>query len=59
VPGVAVGFDALRMRFDVSGAEIPEERVAKLVERTEKHCVLLQTLLTPPAIATEWSVAQR
>jgi uncharacterized OsmC-like protein len=57
VPGVPVGFDAVRMRFDVSGADLPEERVAKLVERTEKYCVVLQTLRTAPPIETTWSVA--
>ena len=54
-PGVPVGFDAIRVRFDLSGSEIPDERLAKLKERTEKYCVVLQTLIAPPLIETTWT----
>jgi uncharacterized OsmC-like protein len=57
VPGVPVGFEAIRMQFDVGGAEIPQDRIAKLIERTEKYCVVLQTLQAPGSITTAWSVA--
>jgi len=53
-PGVPVGFEAIRLLFDLSGDGIPEERLAKLMERTERYCVVLQTLLAPPAIETRW-----
>jgi uncharacterized OsmC-like protein len=56
-PGVPVGFEAIRLLFSVTGAAIPEERLAKLVERTERYCVVLQTLRQPGAISTSWSVA--
>ena len=50
---VPVGFEAIRVRFDISG-EVPEERLVKLKERTERYCVVLQTLLAPPSIETSW-----
>ena len=50
---VPVGFETIRVRFDISG-EVPEERLIKLKERTERYCVVLQTLLAPPSIETSW-----
>ena len=52
---VPVGFEAIRIRFDVSG-DIPPERLEKLKERSERYCVVLQTLLAPPAVEASWSV---
>jgi uncharacterized OsmC-like protein len=52
---VPVGFEAIRLRFDLSGA-VPAERLDKLKERTERYCVVLQTLLAPPRIEARWSV---
>jgi hypothetical protein len=54
-PDVPVGFEAIRVNFSVVGATVPEERLAKLVERTERYCVVLQTLLAPPAVETSWT----
>lgn len=57
-PGVPVGFDAIRVRFALDGAgTIPEEELRKLKERTERYCVVLQTLLTPPPIDAVWDVS--
>jgi uncharacterized OsmC-like protein len=53
-PEVPVGFEAIRVRFDLGGDGVPEDRMAKLVERTERYCVVLQTLLTARAIETRW-----
>jgi uncharacterized OsmC-like protein len=52
---VPVGFEAIRLRFGLSGA-VPAERLDKLRERTERYCVVLQTLLAPPPIEAHWSV---
>ncbi|HLY86717.1 MAG TPA: OsmC family protein [Gaiellaceae bacterium] len=38
-----VGFTAIRLRFDLASDE-PEERLAKLLELTERYCVVAQTL---------------
>ncbi len=53
-PGVPVGFEAIRVRFSLAGDDVPDERLAKLMERTERYCVVLQTLLAPPAVETRW-----
>jgi uncharacterized OsmC-like protein len=38
-----VGFSAIRLRFDLTSDE-PEEKLAKLLELTERYCVVGQTL---------------
>jgi uncharacterized OsmC-like protein len=38
-----VGFTAIRLRFELSSDE-PEEKLAKLLELTERYCVVGQTL---------------
>ena len=53
---VPVGFEAIRIRFAV-GDGIPADRLERFKERTERYCVVLQTLLAPPAIDAEWVVA--
>ena len=50
---VPVGFEAIRVRFDLNG-DVPPERLDKLKERTERYCVVLQTLLDPPRIEVDW-----
>ncbi len=52
-PDVPVGFEAIRVRFDLDG-DVPEDRLERLKERTERYCVVLQTLLSPPAIEASW-----
>jgi uncharacterized OsmC-like protein len=44
-----VGFRALRLRFELN-VDADEPTVAKLVELTERYCVVLQTLRTRPPI---------
>jgi uncharacterized OsmC-like protein len=48
-----VGFRAIRLRFDIE-TDAPGERVAKLVELTERYCVVLQTLAGSVAPTVEW-----
>jgi uncharacterized OsmC-like protein len=55
-PDIPVGFEAIRLRFSVSG-EVDAERLAKLQDRTERYCVVLQTLLSPPSIEASWSTS--
>lgn len=52
-PDVPVGFEAIRVRFALDG-DVPEDRLERLRERTERYCVVLQTLLSPPAIEATW-----
>jgi uncharacterized OsmC-like protein len=47
-----VGFKNIRLGFELDTAA-PEDQLATLVRLTERYCVVLQTLRTPPAIAVE------
>ena len=51
---VPVGFEAIRVEFGLTG-DVPPDRLAKLKERTERYCVVLQTLLAPPRIDASWA----
>jgi uncharacterized OsmC-like protein len=45
-----VGFSAIRLRFDVDAPEATPEQLASVLEKTERYCVVLQTLSSPPLI---------
>jgi uncharacterized OsmC-like protein len=45
-----VGFDAIRVSFDVEAPGASEEELASLIEKTERYCTVLQTLRNPPPI---------
>src|SRR2546428_7583949 len=45
-----VGFEQIRLRFEIDAPEASEEQLASLVEKTERYCSVLQTLKHPPAI---------
>jgi uncharacterized OsmC-like protein len=47
-----VGFRAIRVRFDLDTGADPE-RVAKLIELTERYCVVFQTLAGSPQLTME------
>jgi uncharacterized OsmC-like protein len=47
-----VGFEDIRLRFDIDAPTATEEQLAALREKTERYCVVLQTLLSPPRIET-------
>jgi uncharacterized OsmC-like protein len=51
-----VGFRAIRLRFDLE-TDAEQARVAKLVELTERYCVVLQTLAGTPALSLDWARA--
>jgi uncharacterized OsmC-like protein len=44
-----VGFKDIRLRFDIETSATEEQR-AKLLELTERYCVVYQTLNRPPAL---------
>ncbi|HEY5899223.1 MAG TPA: OsmC family protein [Burkholderiales bacterium] len=47
---VPVGFRAIRLRFDLD-TSAPEEQKRKLIELTERYCVVLQTIRSAPQVA--------
>jgi uncharacterized OsmC-like protein len=51
-----VGFSQIRLLFAIE-TSTPEDKVQKLVELSERYCVILQTLSHPPVIETRISPA--
>ena len=45
-----VGFRAIRLRFNLD-TDAPEEQRKKLIELTERYCVVLQTIRNAPPVA--------
>lgn len=57
VARVPVGFQAIRMRFAITAPAATAEQIASLEARTEQYCVVMQTLLHPPAIESTWELS--
>jgi uncharacterized OsmC-like protein len=51
---VPIGFAQIRTRFEVDAPQATEQQLSALREKTEQYCVVMQTLLQPPAIETKW-----
>src|SRR5271154_6819638 len=52
---VPVGFESIRLHFDVAAPEATPEQLRALQEKTEQYCAVMQTLLRPPKLQTEWA----
>jgi uncharacterized OsmC-like protein len=52
--GLPVGFEEIRMCFDVVAPEATTAQLCALREKTEQYRVVMQTLIRPPKIRTEW-----
>jgi uncharacterized OsmC-like protein len=50
-----VGFEHVRVRFDIRAPQASAEQLSRLREKTEQYCVVMQTLLRPPDMRTEWA----
>lgn len=46
-----VGLRSVRLEFDIQSSA-PPEQIQKLIELTERYCVIYQTLKTPPDVKT-------
>ena len=51
-PEAAVGFSDVRLRFELDTDATPAER-DKLIELTERYCIVYQTLRSPPRLDLE------
>lgn len=51
---VPVGFQDIHARFDIKAPDATPEQLAALKEKTEQYCVIMQTLMKPPAVRTTW-----
>jgi uncharacterized OsmC-like protein len=52
---VPIGFQDIHARFDIKAPDATAEQLAALKEKTEQYCVVMQTLIKPPAIRTTWT----
>ncbi|HKU55979.1 MAG TPA: OsmC family protein [Gaiellaceae bacterium] len=51
-----VGFAAIRLRFELA-SDASEEEMAKLIERTERYCVVFQTLAGGVPVELGYSIS--
>ena len=51
---VPVGFENVHLHFDVAAPKATPEQFRGLQEKTEQYCVVMQTLMRPPRVQTEW-----
>jgi uncharacterized OsmC-like protein len=51
---VQVGFESIRLHFDVAAPGATPEQLRGLREKTEQYCVVMQTLMRPPKMQTKW-----
>ncbi|MGA2643696.1 MAG: OsmC family protein [Candidatus Sulfotelmatobacter sp.] len=49
-----VGFQSIRVIFDVRAPQATEEQFSALQAKTEQYCVVMQTLQHPPTIENKW-----
>ena len=52
---VPVGFESIRLHFDIDASGATPDQLRSLQEKTEQYCVVLQTLTKPPKLETDWS----
>ena len=50
-----VGFTGIRLSFAIDAPGASEDELAALQRKTERYCVVMQTLLGPPAVTTTWA----
>ncbi len=49
-----VGFQSIRVLFDVRAPQATEEQLSALRAKTEQYCVVMQTLQHPTKITNKW-----
>jgi uncharacterized OsmC-like protein len=49
-----VGFESIRVMFDVRAPGATPEQLSALQTKTEQYCVVMQTLQKPPKIENVW-----
>jgi uncharacterized OsmC-like protein len=55
---VPVGFESIQLRFDIVAPQATPEQLQSLREKTDQYCVVMQTLLHPPKLQSEWTIAR-
>jgi uncharacterized OsmC-like protein len=52
---VPVGFETIRLNFDIAATDATPDQLRSLREKTEQYCVVMQTLSHPPKILSQWN----
>jgi uncharacterized OsmC-like protein len=52
---VPVGFESILVHFDVAAPKATAEQWRGLREKTEQYCVVMQTLMHPPKLQSDWT----
>ena len=52
---VPVGFQSIRIIFEVRAPQATKEQLSALQAKTEQYCVVMQTLQHPPEIEHRWA----
>ncbi len=45
-----VGFEQIRLRFEIDAPEATPEQIQELIAKSERYCTVLQTLQDPPPV---------
>ena len=53
--GAPVGFQKIKINFDIQAPNATQEQLSALRENTEKYCVVMQTLENPPKSDNIWA----
>jgi uncharacterized OsmC-like protein len=51
---VPVGFESIRVSFEIDAPDATAEQLDRLREKTEQYCVVMQTLAHPPVLQVDW-----
>lgn len=52
---VPVGFEHIRVTFNIDAPDATPDQLDALKDKTERYCVVYQTLVRPPAISATWN----
>ena len=51
---VPVGFEEIRLRLEIDAPDAEPDALRSLAEKTERYCVVAQTLASPPRLVVDW-----
>lgn len=52
---VPVGFEQIRVRYDIAAPQATAEQLQNLQAKAEQYCVVMQTLMHPPTMNIQWA----
>jgi uncharacterized OsmC-like protein len=47
--------ESIHLNFELAAPKATPEQLQALREKTEQYCVVMQTLMQPPKLATNWA----